>query len=1112
VNDKLIGKCGGMDYYVSSHTCDGNGNVIDINSNVWNGTTDITWYKESSTEFIITTAEQLAGLAVLVNGGKKFSGKTIKLGRNIVLNDTTNWQNWANNPPINNWIPIGNISSLFDATINTFDGIFDGNGFTVSGVYINNNSNPSQGLFGVIDNEVIIKKLGVTASYIKGVAYVGGLAGISGGKGGIISNSYFIGTVIGEMFVGGLVGVNGSSGGTISKSYSAGIVTGQMFVGGLVGINGSWEGDRGGGDGSRINNTYSTSTVSGQKFVGGLVGFNGALFGDATGSGMSGNTGNGSRISNSYYIGSVTGEENVGGLVGSNRSLRSTINSTYYNKEDGLSNIGGEGKTLDEMKRKETFKGWDFEKIWGIDNAINNGYPYILSGNRVLAANIPDTSVCNYSTIWNGRVDISWYSTSKSEFTITTAEAFAGLAVLVNGGNNFAGKTIKLGANITLNSTINWQSWAVSAPANVWTSIGTSTTQFSGTFDGSGYVISGVYMNYSVNSEQSFGLFGYVSSSGTIKNLWVTASYIKGKTQVGGLVGYSSGIIINSYFSGTVIGIEKVGGLVGSNISGSIKFSYSIGTVTGEHYVGGLAGHSSGIIISSYFSGTVTGLVSIGGLVGSNNIGSMIDSSYSLGTVKGKENVGGIVGFNISGKINFSYSEMMVTGTEYIGGFVGQNSIEGIISNSYSIGTVVGEHYVGGFIGQNFGTISYSYSIGIVAGVSFTGGFAGKLEKGKIVYCYYNKETSRQTDTGKGEGKTTAEMKLKATFVGWDFVKIWNINVVINNGYLYLRVFYPSADSCSGSSIWNGTVDTTWYANNKNASEFTICAAEQLAGFATLVNNGNNFAGKTVKLGANIMLNDTTNWKNWAGSTPSNSASSKTAAIAINDATKGTPRTWAAIGKPSSTFSGTFDGNGKIVSGLYINSTNNAQGLFGHINGAEIKNLGVIASYINVAKEGIWVGGLVGDNYGKVINCYYIGIVIGTQSVGGLVGSNPGTISNSYSGGEVSGTNMVGGLAGHNAGHESFKGTIINSYSIGTVKLSINGINGGGLVGSNTGIITSSYYDKDKSGQNDAGKGDSKTTVEMKKKETFVGWDFAKTWNVITTINSGYPYLYENSP
>jgi hypothetical protein len=68
--------------------------------------TDINWYNFKS-EFIINTDEELARIAKFVNNGNDFSGKTVKLVADIMLNDTTNWQNWANNPPANEWIPIG---------------------------------------------------------------------------------------------------------------------------------------------------------------------------------------------------------------------------------------------------------------------------------------------------------------------------------------------------------------------------------------------------------------------------------------------------------------------------------------------------------------------------------------------------------------------------------------------------------------------------------------------------------------------------------------------------------------------------------------------------------------------------------------------------------------------------------------------------------------------------------------------------------------------------------------------------------------------------------------------------------------------------------------------
>jgi len=128
---------------------------------VWNGETNIKWYKESKTEFTITTAEQLAGFAKLVNEGNKFTNKTVKLGRNIMLNDTLNWQDWKNTPPTNKWISIG------IGPNNSFDGSFSGNGHIISGIYVEySNENPGL-LFGMVGNNGAIKKLDIVSSYFK---------------------------------------------------------------------------------------------------------------------------------------------------------------------------------------------------------------------------------------------------------------------------------------------------------------------------------------------------------------------------------------------------------------------------------------------------------------------------------------------------------------------------------------------------------------------------------------------------------------------------------------------------------------------------------------------------------------------------------------------------------------------------------------------------------------------------------------------------------------------------------------------------------------------------------------------------------------------------------
>jgi hypothetical protein len=201
--------------------------------NIWNGAIDVFWYNSSKKEFVITTAEQLAGLAVLVNHGiADFAKKTVKLGSNIMLNDTKNWRKWDKKRPKNEWIPIGEALTIggtpleHEHIMHEFCGVFDGCGFTVSGIYINGLHNC--GLFGEF-NCGTIKNLGIAESYIKG-SFCGSFAGSFSGY---MSNCYSTGWVRGERFIGGLVGYNS---GDINNCYFAGIVEGKEYVGGMAGF------------------------------------------------------------------------------------------------------------------------------------------------------------------------------------------------------------------------------------------------------------------------------------------------------------------------------------------------------------------------------------------------------------------------------------------------------------------------------------------------------------------------------------------------------------------------------------------------------------------------------------------------------------------------------------------------------------------------------------------------------------------------------------------------------------------------------------------------------------------------------------------------------------
>ena len=119
----------------------------------WDGTVDTSWYNDTDTEFTLTTAEQLAGLAELVDGGNTFTSKTVKVGKNLDL-----YAEDANGEPIS-FEPIGSFSDD-----KAFEGTFDGQGHTISNLYQNgwalangvwDGPEYGMGLFSLVENATI---------------------------------------------------------------------------------------------------------------------------------------------------------------------------------------------------------------------------------------------------------------------------------------------------------------------------------------------------------------------------------------------------------------------------------------------------------------------------------------------------------------------------------------------------------------------------------------------------------------------------------------------------------------------------------------------------------------------------------------------------------------------------------------------------------------------------------------------------------------------------------------------------------------------------------------------------------------------------------------------
>ena len=184
---------------------------------------------------------------------------------------------------------------------------------------------------------------------------------------------------------------------------------------------------------------------------------------------------------------------------------------------------------------------------------------------------------------------------------------------------------------------------------------------------------------------------------------------------------------------------------------------------------------------------------------------------------------------------------------------------------------------------------------------------------------------------------------------------------------------FDGAKEKYGAKTWDGTADTSWY--NEEDTEFVITTAEQLAGFADLVDGGSTFAGKTVKLGNNIDL--------------------------YCEDEEGNRVSFDPIGYGYDiVFKGTFDGQGNTISNCYQNGWDlglsygtQGGGLFASVVDATIKN--VTLDGFEVVMECVDMGALVGYSYG---NSTYENITV-TNSVvanynrytGGVVGEVNGT-------------------------------------------------------------------------------------------------------------------------
>jgi len=246
---------------------------------------------------------------------------------------------------------------------------------------------------------------------------------------------------------------------------------------------------------------------------------------------------------------------------------------------------------------------------------------------------------------------------------------------------------------------------------------------FGAILEGNGNVIDNLFINKTPNNGGNLALFDTISSRGKVRNLGLTNVSVTGSGSVhrkaGALTAVNAGLIRNSYSTGT-ISVDgswdtEVGGLVGYNRYGTIHTSHSSVTVTASNTRG------------SYLSA--------GGLIG-YGWQALVAASYATGSVTATDGrawrggMGGLAGRNLGSTIRASYSTGEVT----------------LPSGS--------RVPAGGLVGLNMRSLG---------------------PNGIVAHSYYDSETSSRSDTGKGVGKTTAELQSPTGYTG--IYANWNLDL-----------------------------------------------------------------------------------------------------------------------------------------------------------------------------------------------------------------------------------------------------------------------------------------------------------------------------------------------
>ncbi len=342
------------------------------------------------------------------------------------------------------------------------------------------------------------------------------------------------------------------------------------------------------------------------------------------------------------------------------------------------------------------------------------------------------------------------------------------------------------------------------------TVVDTPNIVFTGSYNGDDNIIQNLMINGTVLTGAA-GLFGYADHA-IFRNIQVSNCNVSGAYMAAGLLGYGTNDSLYNCHASGIVSNEIVssddgatGGLIAKCDLTSINNCSSNCVISSNRFnTGGLAGYANhSTMYDCYSSGSLVGGGHTGGLVGQCHYLDVIDCFSTADITATLSNTGGLMGWGARSNIDRCYVTGNVNGNTDVGGLCGHLDLC-YVTNCFARGAVSGTIRVGGLVGRQciITYITNSYATGIVTGTGTEniGGMVGETSTPYLTTnCYWDMQTSGQTTSASGEGRTTLQMTYPYnpdTYVEWDFENIWanDIDGTLNDGYPIFGYMIPVAN------------------------------------------------------------------------------------------------------------------------------------------------------------------------------------------------------------------------------------------------------------------------------------------------------------------------------